>query len=104
MPEWENVAQYDHPYVGKQFTYLPGLKTMKGEPRERDLVIRAGDQVEVESVFFNWNGIERLDMLWVRNLSSTNDIHYTHIEPGELGIPSLSIAARFDLFDERIPS
>jgi len=104
MADWENVADYDHPYVGRTFIYLPGLKSMKDEPRESNLVARAGDEVRVVAAFQNWNGIERLDMLWVRNLSSTSDITHTHVEPGELGIPSLTTATRFNLFDERIPS
>ena len=98
MSEWENVANYDHPYVGRTFTYLPGLKSMKGEHRESNLVVRAGDEVRVVAAFRDWNGVHHLDMLWVRNLSSTNDIHYLHIGPGELGIPALHVASMFDLF------
>lgn len=97
-----NVADYEHPYVGRTFTYLPGLPSQEAEPREHNLVVRAGDKVRVVAAFLNWNGVDGLDMLYVRNLSSTSDITHTHITPGELGIPSLWTAIRFDLFAEEV--
>ena len=97
---WENVADYEHPYVGRTFTYLPGLESQEDEPREKNLVVRAGDKVRVVAAFRKWNGFDGNDILYVRNLSSTSDITHTHIAPGELGIPALNIASMFDLFAE----
>ncbi len=84
-----NLPDYGHQYVGCTFVYLPGMPTQKHELREDDLVLRAGDIVKVEATFRNWNGVDGLDMLYVENLSSTNDIHHTHVEPKDLGIIAL---------------
>ena len=102
MPEqsrrWVNVADYEHPYVGRTFTYLPGLESQEAEPREKNLVVRAGDKVRVVAAFRKWNGFDGNDILYVRNLSSTSDITHSHITPGDLGIPPLHIASMFDVF------
>jgi len=97
--KWENVPDYEHQYVGRIFTYLPGLPADTG-PRESNLVMRRGDKVRVIAAFRNWNGVKGLDVLYVSNLDSTNDILRSHVTVGDLGIPALMHGDDADLFTE----
>jgi len=101
LAEVRNLPDYAHQYVGRRFTYLPGVPSMSEQKREPNLVVRAGDTVEVAAVFRNWNGVEHLDMMYVRNLSSENDIHHTHVTPGDLGLPSLHASEGEHFFEGR---
>jgi len=83
-----NVSQVGHKWVGKKAIFRKSLVTpeLLAEKREANLVMRPGDEVRIEKVFYDWNNVKGLTMLWVENLSSTNSIKQAHVTPDDLGL------------------
>jgi len=78
-----------HPLVGTRHTfradqppYDPAADSDSGV-----LILGNGHHVEVLSVFKNWNGVDGLDMLYVRCEETRES---THVTPADLGLPPLA--------------
>ena len=80
-----NTPMHDHPLVGYLYTYHKNLPHYNGEVYE-GLVLANGMQVQIKSVFQNWNDVEGLDMLYVY-VPETGQC--THIPPRALGLGAI---------------
>ena len=77
-----NTPMKSHPLVGYVYTYHENLPPYS-EAVDEFLVLGNGMQVQVKSVFQNWNGVEGLDMLYVY-VPTTGES--THVPPRALGL------------------
>lgn len=68
-----------HLFRAAQSPYDPAADTEPGV-----LVVAPGHHVEVLAVFANWNGIDGLDMFYVRCEETGLS---THVTPADLGMP-----------------
>lgn len=77
-----NTPLKDHPLVGYVYTYHQNLPPFK-DYGELDVIVGNGMQVQVKSLFQNWNDVEGLDMLYVY-VPATGMC--THIPPRAIGL------------------
>lgn len=77
-----------HSLLGTRHVYRPDLAPYDAaaDNEPGTLVICNGHHVEILAVFQNWNGVDGVDMFYVR-CEETGQT--THVTPADLGLPAL---------------
>lgn len=77
-----------HPLVGTEHVYRADLEPYDAasDTEPGTLVLGNGHHVQIRAAFKNWNGVDGLDMLYVRCHETGES---THVTPADLGLPAL---------------
>lgn len=78
-----NTPIENHPMIGVGYIYKPSEPSVEIVKPDASLVLAAGMEVRVESVFANWNGVEGRDMLYVF-VPETG--YHAHVTPADLNV------------------
>lgn len=82
-----NVPIVEHDLIGRKFIYRADIPALPPYKYASALVIAPQMEVQVVSVFENWNDVKGLDMLFV--FVKDTGLH-THVTPDSLGIKKIT--------------
>ena len=88
LPAMPNTQIAGHPLVGTGHAYRADLEPYDpaAEREPGTPIIGNGHHVEILAVFKDWNGVNDLDMLYVRCRETGQS---THVTPADLSLPAL---------------